>query len=49
MVTLSSPLAIISYELRQAWKGATVITDLCAGVWLVRVTANLERARLESV
>ena len=30
----SGPLATISYELRQAWKGATVVVDLCAEVWL---------------
>ena len=41
MVTLSSPLAMINCELRQAWKGATVAVDSCAGVWLVRVTSKL--------
>ena len=30
----SGPPATRSYELRQAWKGATVVVDLCAGVWL---------------
>ncbi len=30
----SGPPATISYELRQARKGATVVVDLCAGVWL---------------
>jgi hypothetical protein len=25
---------MVSYELRQAWKGATVIVKSCAGVWL---------------
>ena len=30
----SGPLATISYELRQARKGATVVVDLCAEVWL---------------
>jgi hypothetical protein len=28
------PLAMVSYELRQAWKGATVIVKSCAEVWL---------------
>ena len=28
------PPAMISSEPRQAWKGATVVTDSCAGVWL---------------
>ena len=30
----SGPPATINYELRQARKGATVVVDLCAGVWL---------------
>jgi hypothetical protein len=25
---------MLGSEVRQAWKGATVITDTCAGVWL---------------
>ena len=37
MVALIGPLATIHYELRQARKGATVVVDLCAEVWLVRV------------
>ena len=35
MVAYSGPLATISCELRQAWKGATVTVDLGAQVWLV--------------
>ncbi|GAB3100296.1 hypothetical protein GCM10027217_19460 [Pseudomaricurvus hydrocarbonicus] len=35
MVALSGPLAMISCELRQARKGATVAVSSCAGVWLV--------------
>jgi len=34
MVGPVGPLAIISCELRQARKGATVTAKLCAGVWL---------------
>ena len=54
MVAFSGPLATISCELRQAWKGATVATDSCAGVWLVWVATRrgvraVEGARLESV
>ncbi len=30
----SGPPATINDELRQARKGATVVMDLCAGVWL---------------
>ena len=37
MVALIGPLAMIDGELRQAWKGATVTIDSCAGVWLVWV------------
>ena len=36
-VTLVGPPAMISYEPRQARKGATVIADSCAEVWLVGV------------
>lgn len=36
MATLVGPHATIGYELRQARKGATVVADLCAEVWLVR-------------
>lgn len=38
MVSLVGPRAMISYELRQAWKGATVVADSCAVVWLARAT-----------
>ncbi len=31
------PLAMIGYELRQARKGATVVADSCAGVWLAEL------------
>ena len=34
MVTLFGPLATISYQPRQARKGATVVVTSCAGVWL---------------
>jgi len=34
MVAFAGPLATISCELRQAWKGATVTVDSGAGVWL---------------
>lgn len=37
MVTHFGPLAAINCELRQARKGATVIADSCAEVWLVGV------------
>jgi len=37
MVTCAGPLATVNYELRQAWKGATVVVNPCAGVWLVQV------------
>jgi len=34
MVSLVGPRAMIGYKLRQAWKGATVVADSCAVVWL---------------
>lgn len=40
MVALIGPFATRNYELRQAWKGATVVVDLCAEVWLVGVISN---------
>jgi hypothetical protein len=40
MVALIGPLATRNFELRQAWKGATVEVDLCAEVWLVGVISN---------
>ena len=43
MVTWVGPLATIHRELGQAWKGAAVAVDLCAGVWLVQVaTLNFQ-------
>jgi hypothetical protein len=41
MVALIGPFATRNFELRQAWKGATVEVDLCAEVWLVGVISNL--------
>lgn len=41
MVTSAGPLAMISCEPRQARKGATVVIDLCAGMWLVGPPPNL--------
>jgi hypothetical protein len=40
MVSLVGPLAMTSYEPRQARKGAAVITHACAGVWLAGDTSN---------
>tara|TARA_R100001377_G_scaffold84809_2_gene69228 strand:+ start:345 stop:563 length:219 start_codon:yes stop_codon:yes gene_type:complete len=40
MVSLAGPLAMISCEPRQARKGATVIADSCAVVWLAGGTSN---------
>ena len=37
MVTRIGPLATISREPGQAWKGAAAAVDSGAGVWLVRV------------
>jgi hypothetical protein len=34
IMVASGPPATINDELRQARKGATVVMDLCAGVWL---------------
>lgn len=41
MVTLVGPRAMIGYEPRQARKGAMVVTDSCAVVWLARATTRL--------
>ena len=41
MVALIGPFATRNFELRQAWKGATVEVDLCAEVWLVGVISNI--------
>ena len=35
------PFATIEYEPRQAWKGAAVIFDSCAEVWLSKLPPNL--------
>lgn len=40
MVSLAGPLAMIGCEPRQAWKGATVIADSCAVVWLAGGASN---------
>ena len=37
-VTLVGPRAMVGYKPRQARKGATVVADSCAVVWLARVT-----------
>ena len=39
MVAWVGPLATINREPGQAWKGAAVAVDLCAGVWLAQVAA----------
>ena len=41
MVALVGPLAMTGYEPRQARKGATVVADSCAGVWLARAATQL--------
>lgn len=41
MVISIGPLATISREPGQAWKGAAVAVTLCAGVWLVEVATYL--------
>ncbi len=40
MVAPFGPLATIGYEPRQARKGATVVIDSCAGVWLIGVISS---------
>jgi len=40
MVASAGPLATIRREPRQARKGATVVADSCAGVWLVEVISK---------
>jgi len=42
MVTLIGPLATVSRELGQTWKGAAAAVDLCAEVWLVGVASILK-------
>ena len=34
------PLAMAGYELRQARKGATVVAEPCAGVWLAWIATS---------
>jgi hypothetical protein len=41
MVTPVGPRAMIGYKPRQARKGATVVSDSCAVVWLARATSKL--------
>ena len=41
MVASVGPLATISRKPRQARKGATVVVDSCAGVWLAEVISKL--------
>ena len=40
LVSLVGPRAMISYKPRQARKGATVVADSCAAVWLARAASN---------
>ena len=40
MAALAGPLATAGGKPRQARKGATVVTDPCAGMWLVRVATQ---------
>ena len=40
MVTLVGPRAMIRYKPRQARKGATVVADSCAVVWLTRAATQ---------
>jgi len=49
MVAPIGPLAIISCELRQARKGATVAVTLCAGVWLIGVATQFLFAKSQLV
>ncbi len=48
LVSLVGPRAMLGYELRQARKGATVVVDSCAVVWLARAT-NLYQTENEYV
>ena len=41
-VSLVGPHAMISYEPRQARKGATVVANSCAEVWLARVATEYQ-------
>ncbi len=40
MVSLVGPRAMIRYKPRQARKGATVVADSCAVVWLTRAATQ---------
>ena len=40
LVTLVGPHAMISYKPRQARKGATVVANSCAAVWLAGAASN---------
>jgi len=46
MVTRIGPLATISREPGQAWKGAAAAVDSGAGVWLVRVATHIDYPNL---
>ena|GEM_PF-3782347 len=48
LVTLVGPHAMISYKPRQARKGATVVADSCAAVWLARAASNHILTRVDS-
>ena len=43
MVACIGPFATINYEPRQTWKGAAVIANSCAEVWLILAAANLPK------
>jgi len=50
MASRVGSLAMIRYEPRQARKGATVVVDSCAGVWLSRLaTLNIRPERFSSI
>ena len=46
-VSLVGPRAMIGYEPRQARKGATVVADSCAVVWLARAATLLLHCYLD--
>ena len=46
MVSLVGPHAMLSYEPRQARKGATVVADACAVEWLARATTSGGKGRI---
>ena len=45
LVSLVGPRAMISYKPRQARKGATVVADSCAVVWLARDASEYSRCK----